>query len=84
MDDQVNEPREESDKATISTKGNPACGRCHLLVARYAPQVIASSGVYHKECFEAWYFSRYGKRPKLRQGNGSDRHRFQVVEPSSK
>lgn len=60
----------------ISMKGAPACGRCHMLVARYAPQVVASTGTYHRECFEAWYFGRFGKRPRLVQ-NG-DRHRYQA------
>jgi hypothetical protein len=61
----------------ISMKGAPACRSCHMLVARYAPQVVASTGTYHRECFEAWYFGRYGKRPALLAANG-DRHRFQV------
>ena len=42
-----------------------ACGRCHMIVARYAPQVV--SGVtYHKECYAAWYFGIYKKQPRLR------------------
>ncbi len=49
-----------------------------MLVARYAPQVIASNGTYHHECFGAWYFGRYRKRPRLIAGANGDRHRFQV------
>jgi len=64
----------------INMKGAPACGRCHMLVARFAPQVIASTGTYHRECFEAWYVGRYGKRPTLLAGANGDRHRFQVRE----
>lgn len=64
----------------ISMKGAPACGGCHMLVARYAPQVVASTGTYHRECFEAWYFGRYGKRPALLEGANGHRHRFQVRE----
>jgi hypothetical protein len=60
----------------IDMKGAPACGRCFMLVARFAPQVVASTGTYHRECFEAWYFGRYGKRPRLTQGQA--RHRFQI------
>jgi hypothetical protein len=71
---------EEQTLSSISMKGAPACGRCHMLVARYAPQVAASSGTYHRECFEAWYFGRYGKRPALLAGGHGDRHRFQVRE----
>ena len=56
---------EDQNLSDISMKGAPACGRCHMLVARYAPQVSASTGTYHRECFEAWYFGRYGKRPAL-------------------
>ena len=64
----------------LSMMGAPACGRCHMLVARYAPQVVASTGTYHRECFEAWYFGRYGKRPALLAGANGHRHRFQVRE----
>jgi cytochrome c peroxidase len=35
---------EEEKLTDISMKGAPACGRCHMLVARYAPQVVASTG----------------------------------------
>jgi hypothetical protein len=62
----------------ISMKGAPPCASCHMLVARYAPQVMASTGTYHRECFEAWYFSRYGKRPVLQTASGADRHRFHL------
>jgi hypothetical protein len=71
---------DEQNLSDISMKGAPACGRCHMLVARFAPQVVASSGTYHRECFEAWYFGRYGKRPALMAGTNGDRHRFQVRE----
>jgi hypothetical protein len=71
---------DEQNLTDISMKGAPACGRCHMLVARYAPQVVASTGTYHRECFEAWYFGRYGKRPALLGGTNGHRHRFQVRE----
>ena len=71
---------DDQNLSDISMKGAPACGRCHMLVARYAPQVVASSGTYHRECFEAWYFGRYGKRAALMAGTNGDRHRFQVRE----
>ena len=71
---------EEQNLTEISMKGAPACGRCHMVVARYAPQVVASTGTYHRECFEAWYFGRYGKRPALLAGAAGKRHRFQVRE----
>ena len=73
---------DDQNLSDISMKGAPACGRCHMLVARFAPQVVASSGTYHRECFEAWYFGRYGKRPALMAGANGDRHRFQVRETS--
>ena len=71
---------DEQNLTDISMKGAPACGRCHMLVARYAPQVVASTGTYHRECFEAWYFGRYGKRPALLAVANGHRHRFQVRE----
>lgn len=71
---------DDQNLSDISMKGAPAFGRCHMLVARFAPQVVASTGTYHRECFEAWYFGRYGKRPALMAGANGDRHRFQVRE----
>jgi hypothetical protein len=71
---------DEQNLSDISMKGAPACGRCHMLVARYAPQVAASTGTYHRECFEAWYFGRYGQRPLLLAGTNGNRHRFQFRE----
>jgi hypothetical protein len=72
MDD---ESRNLSD---VSMKGMPACARCHMLVARYAPQVVASSTTYHRECYEAWYFGRAGKRPHLVAGTDGERHCYRV------
>jgi len=72
--------RDDRNLSDVSMKGSPACDRCHMLVARYAPQVVASSGTSHRECFEAWYVSRYGKRPQLRSGGDASRHRYQVRE----
>jgi hypothetical protein len=57
---------------------NDMCGRCHMQVARFAPQVNAEDGKYHRECFEAWYFGQHGRRPSLLAGVNGDRHRFQV------
>ena len=71
---------DEQNLSDISMKGAPACGRCHMLVARYAPQVVASTGTYHRECFEAWYFGRYHTRPMLLAGANGNRHRFQIRE----
>ncbi len=66
----------------IDMKGAPACGRCFMLVARFAPQVVAPTGTYHRECYEAWYFGRHGKRPRLKGVNG-DRHRFEVRDQAA-
>lgn len=59
------------------------CGRCHMLVARYAPQVVASNAIYHRECYEAWYFGRHGRRPALTAGTNGDRHRYHVREKAA-
>ena len=71
------------DVPDVPMKGAAACVRCHMLVARYAPQVVASTGTYHRECFEAWYFGRYGKQPALLAGANGNRHRFQVRESAA-
>lgn len=65
----------------IDMKGAPACGRCFMLVARFAPQVQAPTGTYHRECYEAWYFGRFGRRPRLHGGTNGARHLYQVQEP---
>lgn len=62
----------------VVMKGAAACGRCFMLVARFAPQVVVPSGTYHRECYEAWYFGRFGKRPRLVAGTNSDRHRYEA------
>lgn len=74
---------EEQGTIDIDKMRAGTCGRCHMLVARYAPQVIASNGIYHRECYEAWYFGRYGRRPSLNAGTNGDRHRFTVREPKA-
>ena len=58
--------------------GTHMCAQCHMHVARFAPQVVTDGLAYHRECFEAWYFGRYGRRPVLIPGVNGDRHRFQV------
>jgi len=68
MDETVND---------IDMKGADTCGRCFMLVARFAPQVIVPSGTYHRECYEAWYFGRFGKRPRLVTRPNSDRHHYE-------
>jgi len=50
-----------------------------MLVARYAPQVVAITGTYHRECYEAWYFGRFGRRPTLLAVTNGDRHRVREV-----
>ena len=69
--------RKDKDAASSGTPTTDMCGRCHMHVARFAPQVTASSAVYHRECYETWYFGRHGRRPTLLAGVNGDRHRFQ-------
>jgi hypothetical protein len=71
---------DEQNLTDITMNETSACGRCHMLVARYAPQVVASNGTYHRECYEAWYFGRYGRRPGLLSGTNGNRHRYQLRE----
>ena len=69
-------------KDTEATVENDMCGRCHMQVARFAPQVLASDGLYHRECYEAWYFGRYGRRPQL-VASPSGGHVYRAVSPPS-
>jgi len=68
----------EERASDVDMKGAPACRRCFMLVARFAPQVVAPTGTYHRECYEAWYFGRFGKRPRLVAGTNGDRHRYEA------
>jgi hypothetical protein len=68
---------DDQNETDVDMKGAPACRRCFMLVARYAPQVVAAGGTYHRECYEAWYFGRFGKRPRLAMAAG-ERHRYQA------
>jgi hypothetical protein len=68
----------ERKNAEVESNGGPACGRCFMQVARYAPQVVGAGGTYHRECYEAWYFGRHGRRPRLLSGASGDRHRYQA------
>jgi hypothetical protein len=70
--------RKDRDTAPSSAATTDMCGRCHMQVARFAPQVFASPALYHRECYETWYFGRHGRRPTLLAGVNGDRHRFQV------
>jgi hypothetical protein len=45
-----------------------------MVVAPGAVQVSASSGLFHRECYEAWYFGRHGRRPRLRAGGQAYRY----------
>ena len=65
------------DKDAASSMATDMCGRCHMQVARFAPQVTAAPSIYHRECYESWYFGRHGRRPNLISGVNGDRHRFQ-------
>jgi hypothetical protein len=73
---------DEQKLSDISMKGAPACPGCHMLVARYAPQVVAPTGTYHRDCFEAWYVARHGTRPVLLPGADASRHRFRIRDGS--
>jgi len=52
------------------------CPSCRMVVAPRAPQVVAGAALYHRECFEAWYFGRHGRRPRLRPGTNGDAYRY--------
>lgn len=69
--------RKDKDAVSSETATTDMCGRCNMQVARFAPQVAASAAVYHRECYETWYFGRHGRRPSLLPGVNGDRHRFQ-------
>ena len=69
-----------NDIPDVPMKGAIPCVRCHMLVARYAPQVLASTGTYHRECFETWYSAGTASGRPCWSGANGNRHRFQVRE----
>jgi hypothetical protein len=84
-------PRKDASEIMDSTNSNGnsggaehECGRCHIFVARFEHQVVASTGVYHRECFEAWYFGRFGRRPSLLAGLNGRRHCYEVRSSSER
>jgi|GEM_PF-2967389 len=74
---------EDRSVSEAGPRGRPACGRCFMVVARYAPQVVAKGQTYHRECYEAWFFGRYGRRPRLVPCGHGDRHRFEAREEAA-
>jgi hypothetical protein len=77
MKERTADDQDQATLSSISMKGTPVCGGCHMVVARYAPQVVAPNATFHRDCYEAWYFARYGKRPSLLADTG-ERHRYRV------
>jgi hypothetical protein len=53
------------------------CPSCRMVVGGGAAQVMATAGLFHRECFEAWYFARHAARPRLRRAP-SGRHCYTV------
>jgi len=67
-------------ESVAQISGIQACGICHMTIARFAPQVVEGCFVDHRECYEAWYFGRHGRRPALLAGTDGNRHRFRVLD----
>jgi hypothetical protein len=59
-----------------------ACRRCFVVVAPYAPQVAAGGGIYHRECYEAWYVGVHGRPPRLVRAPAQP-HRFAAVDAAA-
>jgi hypothetical protein len=55
-----------------------ACPRCQMLVTARTPRVVTSEETFHRECYEAWYFARTGRYPRLQCGFGGDRDRYEL------
>ena len=53
------------------------CSRCHEAVTPKHRRVVGDDGVYHLTCYEAWYFGRFGKLPRLRLRLAGDRKNFE-------
>lgn len=66
------------DQEITAMSGVGVCGRCQLTVAPFARQVVERAVVYHRDCYEAWYFSRHGRRPTLVAGRTGDPHRYRL------
>lgn len=42
-----------------------SCKSCHLRLAPRAPRVVIEGAAYHRDCYEAAYRKRTGRRPTL-------------------
>jgi hypothetical protein len=49
-----------------------------MTVTRKTPRVVTSDDHFHRECYEAWYFSRTGRYPRLQSAFGADRDRYEL------
>jgi hypothetical protein len=49
------------------------CPECRLAVGRAHCRVIATTAIFHRECYEAWYFARKGRPARLRRRPGEPR-----------
>ena len=45
--------------------GAASCQSCHIKLAPRAPRVVEGKETYHRDCYEAAYRKRTGKRPTL-------------------
>ena len=59
------------------------CPHCHMTVTAKQRRVVDDSSLYHFACYEAWYFAKFGKLPRLRRASVRDRNHYQVVRRSA-
>src|SRR5262245_18188611 len=60
------------------------CPRCNQIVTsrqRRVVDVVEGTCMYHLACYEAWYFGRFVKPPRLRLRLAGDRKEYEVVRP---
>lgn len=66
------------DRTAPVVSGVKLCRRCHTMIGRFAPQVSDGGLMYHRQCYEAWHFFRYGRLPVLLPEEGGAPHRYRV------
>jgi hypothetical protein len=59
------------------------CPHCHMTVTAMQRRIVDDPCVYHCACYEAWYFGKFGKLPRLRRASTKDRNDSHVVRRSA-
>jgi hypothetical protein len=64
---------DETDSTRDARGSALSCKTCHLRLAPRAPRVVIEATAHHRDCYEAAYRKRTGRRPTLVPASHGDR-----------